>query len=98
MSVVRGWLSVAGDQSPIALCYGLRTTGYRLLGINLLLQHADIRQVAITFVVIEAIADHKLVRDIEAQVTDRHIGDAALGLVEQRADSQAGRVAPLQLA
>ena len=43
-----------------------KTTDNRLLGIDLGLQHADIGQIAVVIAIIQPIAHHELVRDIEA--------------------------------
>src|SRR6266550_2054249 len=56
------------------------------------LRHAQLRQVAVAFVQIEAVADEVLVRDNEAEVPDREIVDEPpVGTVEQRRDREGGR-------
>ena len=58
----------------------------------------DERQVAEALAVVEAVADDELVRDLEADVVERDVDEAAGALVEQGADAQAGGLARLRAA
>ena len=51
-------------------------------------EHGDVGQIPILLDIIQPIAQHELVGDVEADVIDRHIDLAAAGLVEQGADLQ----------
>src|SRR5687768_2953416 len=62
------------------------------------LQHADVGQVAVALVVVEAVADDEAVRDREAGVVDRDLREPPCGLVEQAADPDRGWVALPQVA
>src|SRR5262249_60450897 len=78
-----------------------RATGLRLRrrhrasGVGL--EDADERQVAVALRVIEAVADDELIGDREAEIIDRHVLQAPLGLVEERADLDALRLPRLQI-
>src|SRR5215469_8574102 len=50
--------------------------------------NADIREIAIALIKIEAVADHEFVGDDEAGVIGFDIGDAALNFVEEHGDAQ----------
>src|SRR5439155_16075672 len=55
-------------------------------------------QVAVTLLIIEAVTEHEVVLDLEADVVDRGGNDAANGLVQQGASDHRPRSATLQLA
>ena len=55
-------------------------------------------QVAVALGVVEAVADDELVRDVEADVADRHVDLGGLGLAQQRADLDRGRAARPEVA
>ena len=68
------------------------------LFIDLFLQHADVRQVAVTLVVVEAVADDEGVGHLEAGVVRINVRLTARGLVHQRGDRDGGRLADLEIA
>src|SRR5215210_326614 len=53
---------------------------------RLRVQNAHIRQVPVALAVIQAVADHELVRDLEAGVADPDVDLAAAGFRQERAD------------
>ena len=55
-------------------------------------------QVAVALGEVEPVADHELVRDLEADVAHGHVDLAPLGLRQQGADLERGRLARLQVA
>src|SRR4051795_5534380 len=61
-------------------------------------QRGDVRQVSVALGHVEAVADRELVRDLEAHVARRQLDLAALGLGQQRADLQRGRLARAEVA
>ena len=69
------------------------------LCVNLRFENANVGQIAVQFGVIEAVADHEFVGDVEAQVVDaeRHRGVAPGRFVEEGADAHAGRLALAEL-
>ena len=69
---------------------------YFLLFVDAGLEHTDVRQVAVLFIVVEAVAHHELVRHREALVVRGDVGLAAAGLVEDGADLHRVRVAHLE--
>src|SRR5262245_7802447 len=67
------------------------------LGHQIVVEHADVRQIAVSLGEIEAVADHEAVRDLEADVAHVHLDLAALGLRHERAHLQARRLARLEV-
>src|SRR6188508_1963126 len=74
---------------PLSIGSALR----RRAAVDRWLQHADVGQIAVALVVVEAVADDEPVRDREADVVDGDLGQPSRGLVEQAADPDRGRVA-----
>jgi hypothetical protein len=67
-----------------------------LLRVDLGLQHTDIGQVAVFFIVVQTIAHHELVRHLKALVIRLDVGLAAAGLIKDGADLNGVRVAHLE--
>src|SRR6478736_2221032 len=67
-------------------------------GDQIRVQNAYIWEVAVPLGEIEAVADHELVRDLEADVAHRNVDLAAAGLGQEGADLERGRLAGLQVA
>src|SRR3954447_23864655 len=72
-------------------------TRSRALGHEVRAQHADVGQVPVALGEVEAVADHELVRDLEADVADGNVDLAPFWLRQQRADLEARRLARLQV-
>ena len=77
------------------ILYGIRTG--RSGGVDLRLEHADIREIAVFFCVIEPIADDERVRHLKAGIggVDRRL--AAGGLIEQGGNGDGGRPADAEI-
>ena len=67
------------------------------VGVHLGAQNAHEAQVPVSLPVVEAVADHELVGDLEADVVHRDVDEPARRLVEQRADPERGRVLAAQV-
>ena len=69
----------------------------RSVGIDLRLEHADVREIAVFFCVIEPIADDERVRHLKAGIggVDRRL--AAGGLIEQGGNGDGGRPADAEI-
>jgi hypothetical protein len=61
--------------------------GLLLLLISLI-ERCKIRQVAILLPIVEAVPDHKLIRDLESHVLEIHLDSSTIRLAQQRADLQ----------
>src|SRR6476620_10762151 len=59
-------------------------------------QNAYIREVAVPLGEIEAVADHELVRDLEADIPHRNVDLAARGLRQKGADLEGRRLTRFQ--
>src|SRR5712692_5440785 len=59
-------------------------------------ENANVFQVAVTLGVIEAVAHHELVGDLEAHVVGLDLPDPALGFIEQRGNTQRAGLALLE--
>ena len=57
-----------------------------LFAVHFGLQHTHIGQIAVFFIVVKAIAHHKFIGHLEAQIIGMDIGLAALGLIQNGAD------------
>ena len=68
----------------------------RLYGIDLGFQNADVRQIAVFFIVIQPVADDELVRHREADVIRLQVNLAAAGFIQQRGDADGARPPALQ--
>jgi hypothetical protein len=65
---------------------GLRSGLHQKLGLEV--EDADVGEVAIAFVVVEAVADHEFVGNDEAEVIGANVGDAAFDLVEKDSNAE----------
>src|SRR5690348_14890789 len=61
-------------------------------------QNAHIGEIPVPLGEIEAVTDHELVRDLEADIAHGNVDLAAAGLRQQRADLERRRLAGLQVA
>src|SRR5471030_396737 len=66
-------------------------------GEQILVQHPDVGQIPVPLGEIEAVADHELVRNLEADIADVHLDLAASRLRQKRADLEARRPARLEV-
>src|SRR5436190_2573361 len=73
-------------------------TDLKPFGDQLLVQHADVGQIAVALAEIEPVADHEPVRDLEADVAHRHVDLAPGRLRHQGAHLEARRLPRLQVA
>src|SRR5436190_1513616 len=62
-------------------------------GIHVRRQGADVAEVPVQLVVVQAVADHELVGDVPADVLHVDVHPQGLGLAEQGADGDGGGVA-----
>src|SRR5436305_2359087 len=61
------------------------------------IEYADVRQIPVSLTEIEAVADHDAVRDLEADISDRHVDFPPIRLRHQRTDGEGGRLARLEV-
>src|SRR6187401_2396104 len=87
-----------GDSDSILMCRRDRADARRIAHAlswrgrdQIFPEHADARKVAVTFHVIESVADHEFVRDLETDIVGFHHADAGFLLVQQDADTDAQR-------
>jgi uncharacterized damage-inducible protein DinB len=57
------------------------------------LQHANVGEIAVALIVVQAIANHKFVGNGEAGIIGVHLGDAALGFIEKDSNPEMLRLA-----
>src|SRR5437588_5277699 len=60
-------------------------------------EYGDVREIPVPLAEVETVADHELVRDLEARVADGHVDLAARGLRQQRADLERRGIARLEV-
>ena len=69
---------------------------FRTVDFRLRFQNADFSQISVLLGVIEAVAYHEFVRDLEADIGHLNLPNASLGLIEQRRDAHRFRLTGLQ--
>src|SRR5205823_1180840 len=85
-----------GFASPAEITASRSREDYRVksvAAVDLRLENADERQSAVLLRIIQTVADHESVRHGKPYVVQLRLRPAAGGLVQQRADADAGRVA-----
>src|SRR5207237_8915121 len=70
----------------------------KAFGQGVVAEHGDVGEVAVALPEIQPVADHKPVRNLEADVTDGNLDLAAVGLRQQRADLQGRGLPGLEVA